>query len=375
MTLRIGIVGCGNISTIYFTNAPKFAGVEVVACADVREDAARAQGARFDVPALSVPELMNRPDIDLVINLTVPVAHHPVSLQALQSGKHVFSEKPLAVSVAQGRELVALADAKGLRLGVAPDTFLGAGARAARDMIESGRVGTIVAGTAFVMSRGMENWHPDPEFFFKPGGGPSLDLGPYYITTLVSLLGPVRSVQALNSIGLPERTVTAEGPKIGTKIKVETPTTTFALLGFASGAVVTVCLSWDVFAHSHPPIELYGLNGSLRVPDPNFFGGSVEFTEGRGAWQTADTSDHAFGAANYPADAPAHANYRVLGIADMAAAIREGRPHRASGQLGLHVLEVLFAMLGAGQDGAVTHIGDGVQPLRLTEEEAAQLIA
>jgi predicted dehydrogenase len=368
---RVGIIGCGNISSIYFTNAPKFAGIEVVACADVREDAARAQGARFNVAAQSVDELLANAEVDIVVNLTVPTAHHAISMKAFAAGKHVFSEKPLGVDVTQGRELVVEAKRRGVRLGVAPDTFLGPGSRKAREIIEDGKVGKIISGSAFLMSRGMEHWHPDPEFFYKPGGGPVLDLGPYYITTLVSLLGPVRSVAALASSGSPTRTITAMGPRTGQVVKVETPTTVSALLGFASGAQITLTLSWDVWAHGHPPVELYGLEGSLRLPSPIFFGGTVEFAVGTTPWHDEPSDSAAFGKPNYPADEPVHANYRVLGIADMAAAIRDGRPHRASGELGLHVLEVLFAILDASRDGKIIVIEGGEQPVLLSEREAA----
>jgi predicted dehydrogenase len=372
--LNIAVIGSGYISSRYLQNAPLFKGMKITAVADILPEAARAQGVRFGAEALSVEEVLRRDDIDAVINLTVPNAHFEVSFAALTAGKHVFSEKPLTVSVDQARKLVAEAEARNLALAVAPDTFLGPGARASRGLIEDGTVGRIVAGTAAFMSRGMEHWHPNPTFFFKAGGGPVLDMGPYYITTLVSLLGPVRRVVGMTAIGLPERLVTAAGPMTGHSITVETPTTAFAVLQFASGALISLTMSWDVFNHALKPIELHGTQGSLRVPDPNFYGGLVQYTEGRGDWISIDTSQQVCGKVNFPDDAPLHANYRMLGVAEFAEAIRQGRQPRASGQLGLHVLEVLYAVLETGETGRTVEIEGGAAPESLTEAELCALI-
>ena len=372
--LNIAVIGSGYISSRYLLNAPLFRGVKITAVADILPEAARAQAKRFGTEALSVDEVLKRDDIDAIINLTVPNAHFDVSYAALTAGKHVFSEKPLTVSVAAARRLVAEADARNLTLAVAPDTFLGPGARASRALIMDGKVGPIVAGTAAVMSRGMEHWHPEPTFFFKAGGGPVLDMGPYYITTLVSLLGPVRRVVGMTAIGLPERLVTAAGPMTGQSITVETPTTAFAVLQFAGGALISLTMSWDVFNHALKPIELHGTQGSLRVPDPNFYGGIVQYTEGRGDWISIDTSQQVCGKVNFPDDAPLHANYRMLGVAEFAEAIRQGRQPRASGQLGLHVLEVLYAILEAGETGGAVEIEGGTAPDMLPDDELRALI-
>ena len=286
--MGVGVIGAGVIAGIYMQNMPLFAGLALRACADIRPEAAAAQAEKYGTRALTVDALLAASDIDLVLNLTVPNAHFAVSHDALTAGKHVFSEKPLCTTVEDGRRLVAAAESRGLRLGCAPDTFLGAGGRLARHMVDDGKVGHIVAGSAFLMSRGMEHWHPDPEFFFKPGGGPILDVGPYYIGALVNLLGPISRVQAMSSIGFAERVVTAPGPRTGHRITVETPTTVTALLQFTAGAQVTLAMSWDVHKHGHPAIELYGTEGSMRVPDPNFFGGNIEFTEAAGDWQIAE---------------------------------------------------------------------------------------
>lgn len=379
--LGVGIIGAGVISGIYMQNMALFPGLALRGCADMRPEVAQAQAAKHGTQAMTVDALLASPDVDVVVNLTVPNAHFAVSHAALTAGKHVFSEKPLCVTVEDGRRLVAEAEARGLRMGCAPDTFLGAGGRLARQMVDAGRVGQIVAGSAFLMSRGMEHWHPDPEFFFKPGGGPLLDIGPYYIGALVNLLGPIARVQAQASIGLAERIVTAPGPRTGDRITVETPTTVMALLQFTAGPQVTLAMSWDVHKHGHPAIELYGTEGSLRVPDPNFFGGSVEFTDGAGEWQAADPSAMPFGRPNWrspawPASRPDQANYRCLGLAELARAIGRGTPHRSSGQLALHVLEAMYAILRAAETGSPQEVGTPVErPPALDEAEAAALQA
>ncbi len=372
--IGIGLIGCGNISTIYLQNTPRSPGVSVRAIADLRPEAAEAQARAFGVEAMPVDTLLARDDIDIVVNLTVPSAHAAVSLAALSAGKHVFSEKPLATDVELGRKIVAEAEARGLLVGCAPDTFLGAGARLSRRLIDEGKIGRVLAGTAFVLSHGMEHWHPDPEFFFKPGAGPVLDIGPYYITTLVSLLGPVARVVAVTGTGFAERVVSAEGPRKGHRIAVETPTTALSLLEFSSGAQVMFGASWDVWKHSHPPLELYGTEGSLRVPDPNFFGGTVEVSEKNGDWIGHDTAKMPLGAVNWPAEKPRQANHRALGVAEMAAAIRDGKPHRANGRLALHALEVMDAILSSGATGApITLAADLERPPVLSEADAAAL--
>lgn len=372
----IGLIGCGNISTIYLTNLPRIPGAAVRAVADLRPEVAEAQGKRFGIPAVTVDALLQRDDVDLIVNLTIPSAHAAVSIAALSAGKHVFCEKPLAVDVAAGRRVLEEAEARGLLVGSAPDTFLGAGWRLARRLVDEGKVGKIISGTAFVMSRGMEHWHPDPEFFFKPGAGPVLDLGPYYITALVNLLGPVARVISVTSTGFPERVVTAEGPRKGHHITVETPTTAHAILEFAAGAQVIFAASWDVWKHSLPPIELYGTEGSLRLPDPNWFGGVVERSERNGDWLAEDSAAMPLGAPNWPPEAPRNGNYRALGVADMVAAIRDdGRPAHASGRLALHVLEVMAAIVDGGSKGSVTEIQAAERPPALSEDEAARLLS
>ena len=370
--IGVGIIGCGNISSIYLTNLPHSPGVKVRGVADVRAEVASAQGKRFGVAAMGVDALLKRDDINIVVNLTVPAAHATISIAALSAGKHVFSEKPLAVDVELGRKVMAEAEWRGLLVGCAPDTFLGAGARLTRKLIDGGAVGRVLSGTAFLMSHGMENWHPDPEFFFKKGGGPVLDVGVYYITALVNLLGPVVRVHALTSTGFEERIVTSQGPRTGYRIKVETPTTALSMLEFASGTQMMFVATWDVWKHSHPPIELYGTEGSLRVPDPNFYGGVVETTKQGGDWVQHNSEKMALGRPNWPADAPRHANYRALGVAEMAMAIRTGKKHHASGALALHVLEVMEAVVSGGSKEISA---EAKRPEIFAEEDAAAVFS
>ncbi|HTW26122.1 MAG TPA: Gfo/Idh/MocA family oxidoreductase [Acetobacteraceae bacterium] len=374
--LGIGVVGCGNVSKRYFLNAALFPGVELRACADQVPAAAAARAAEFGIRALAPDALLAADDIDLVLNLTVPNAHFDISMAALTAGKHVFTEKPLAATAAQGRRLVAEAEARGLAIGSAPDTFLGAAGRLARRLVDEGRIGRPVGGTAFMMTRGMEHWHPDPRFFYQPGGGPVLDMGPYYLTMLVNLLGPADRVMAMATTGSAERVITGPGELTGTAFPVATPTHVTALVEFANQALVTLVLSWDVFRHGNHPIELHGTGGSLRLPDPDTFGGVVALSDAGGAWQDIATDALPFGRPNVPIASPDHANYRMLGLADLAASITGGGRARASGQLALHVLEILEAILTAAASGTPTRLeARDVRPTPLSEAEAVALAA
>ncbi len=369
--LNVGVIGCGNISTAYMRIAPLLRGIEIRACADLIPESAAAQAREFGLRALSVDELLADDDVDLVLNLTIPKAHFVTSKWALEAGKHVYSEKPFVLSVAEGRELGRLADGKNLRIGSAPDTFLGGSHQLARNLVDGAAVGEITSGTCFVQSPGMEMWHPNPDFFFKPGGGPILDLGPYYISNLVQLLGPVKRVAAMSSSASEFRTITSE-PRHGERIKVETPTTVHAVMEFHSGAQITYCASWDVWHHGHSNIELYGRNGTLYVPDPNFFGGEVRMSARSAFTNIARSWDHPLGRANQGE----RANYRGVGLADMAIAILDGRPHRCSHAFTLHAIDVMTSILASGENGQFVEVlTECNRPAPLDPNDADSLLA
>ncbi|THD42941.1 MAG: Gfo/Idh/MocA family oxidoreductase [Bradyrhizobium sp.] len=375
MSLRLGLIGCGNISDIYLQNAARFRDIRFTACADLKPEASARQSQRYSLAERSVKALLASEDVDIVLNLTIPEAHAEVSLAAIEAGKHVYSEKPLATTVRDAERIVAAAKAKKLRVGAAPDTVLGASVQEARRIVDAGEIGKPLTGLAAVLSHGMEHWHPNPAFFFRPGGGPVFDMGPYYLSTLVTLLGPVASIQASGQIGFVERKVTTPGSTmLGQTIKVETLTSVQALLDFHSGAQVTFIASWDVWNHGVLPIELHGETGSLRVPDPNWFGGELHIAEGRGDWRGVATDKHVFGAANWPAEKPQHANYRGLGLADMARGIIDDRPHRANGDIALHVLAIMAGILEAATEKRLVTIRQGcARPAPLDELEASNL--
>lgn len=376
-TLGVGVIGCGNISTTYFKFAPLFKGIEVRACADVNPAAADARAREYGVRAENVDGLLRADDIDIVVNLTVPNAHYEVSKSALDAGKHVYSEKPFVLSVEDGLDLKRRAEEKSLRVGSAPDTFLGGAHQLARSLIDSGKIGRITSGSAHVMSHGMEHWHPNPDFFFQPGGGPVLDLGPYYITNLLQLIGPVKRVVALASIPAKERTITSK-PRYGEKIPVATPTTLSALLDFENGAAVTFNATWDVWRKygDHHGMELYGEEGNLALPDPNFFGGTLSYTKRDKPSKTLPKWDHAFGVPNQEHAIGRQANYRTAGLADMAIAIGEGRPHRCSLELALHAIDVMTGILRSGESGAFVEMQTTCErPAALGPREAKALLA
>jgi predicted dehydrogenase len=376
MSLKVGLIGCGNISDVYLLNAPRFRDIAVTAVADINEEAARRQAERYSLPSRTVKDLLASENVDIVLNLTIPAAHAEVSLAALAAGKHIYSEKPLATKLADGRAIVAAAEAKELRVGVAPDTVLGASFQEARAMIDANTIGKVLTGLAAFLSHGMEHWHPNPDFFFRAGAGPVFDMGPYYLTALVALLGPVASVQALGQIGFPERTVTAPDSPMRDRIfDVETMTSVQALLDFTSGEQVTLLMSWDVWRHGVLPLELHGETGSLRLPDPNWFGGELHIARGRFDWSAIETQSLTFGRANWPADKPEHANYRGLGLADMARGIEDKRPHRANGEIGLHVLAIMEGILDAATERRRVLIEPSCErPAPLLEDEAAGLL-
>lgn len=336
---NIGIIGCGAISGAYLAIAKQWPILHVAAVADLDIERARERAEEFEVPkACSVDELLADESIDIVVNLTIPAAHHDVAAAALEAGKSVYNEKPLAVRREEGKALVELARSKGLLLGGAPDTFLGAGIQTCRKLIDDGWIGEPVASSAFMMGHGHESWHPDPAFYYKAGGGPMFDMGPYYLTALVFLMGPVQRVTGMTRITFPERTITSE-PKYGETITVDVPTHVAGTMQFHNGAIGTITTSFDVWGGQLPSIEIYGTQGTLSVPNPNTFGGPVRVKLGRKEW------------ADIPLIHANEENSRSIGVADMAYALRSGRTHRANGDLTYHVLDLMHSFHDAQESG------------------------
>lgn len=338
--VKVGIIGCGNISGIYFQAGKTFDIIDIVACADLILERAEAKAKEFNIPkACTVQELLADPEIEIVINLTIPKAHAEICLAALEAGKNVHVEKPLAVTREDGQKILALAAKKGLRVGGAPDTFLGGGIQTCIKLINDGWIGQPIASTAFMTCHGHESWHPDPEFYYKVGGGPMFDMGPYYLTALIALMGPVKRVTGSARVTFPERTITS-APKYGTKIQVDVPTHVAGIMDFACGAVGTIITSFDVWSSELPRIEIYGTQGTLSVPDPNSFGGPVRIRrQGAADWRDVPLT-HIYAE-----------NSRGIGVADMAYAIQSGRPHRVNGELAYHVLDLMHAFHDASREG------------------------
>ncbi|CAM3350877.1 D-xylose dehydrogenase [Deinococcus saxicola] len=338
--LKVGLIGCGDISRIYLENAGSRTPFQIVAVADLLLERAQARAQEYSISrALTPDELLADPDIDAVLNLTIPAAHAEISRRALEAGKHVYSEKPLALNVADGQALVDLARERGLLIGCAPDTVLGAGLQTVRQLLDSGVIGRPLSATAFMLSSGVEAWHPSPDFFYQPGAGPLFDMGPYYLSTLVSLLGPVKSVIGQASKGHEERVITAERRK-GERIPVNTPTHITALLDFESGAVATLITSFDVQGSNLPRIEIYGTEGTLSLPDPNTFGGPVVLRRaGAKEWE------------ELPLTFPNVENSRGLGLRDLLQAAQSCGIPRASGALALHVLDIMQSSLQSAEEG------------------------
>ena len=330
--LRVGMIGCGAISDAYFRSiAPFCEFVQITACADLDIERARRKASDHGVgKACSVKELLADPEIDAVLNLTIPSAHAAINLLALKAGKHAYCEKPFSLTYKEGFKVLMEAQKRKLRVGCAPDTVLGGGIQTCRKLIDEGVIGRPVAATANMLCHGHESWHPNPVFYYQVGGGPLFDMGPYYLTSLVTLLGPVKGVAALAKTTFKERLITSQ-PMRGRKIKVEVPTHLSGGLEFNSGAVGTVTMSFDVWQHHLPLLEIYGTEGSLQCPDPNQFGGEVQvWTTKKREWVSAPlTHSDQIG--------------RGVGIADMAYALQKRRPHRAGGELGLHIVEVMEA--------------------------------
>lgn len=339
--IKIGIIGCGNISDIYLQNCTKlFNNLEVKAVADLIPEKAKAKALEYGIPKVyNVEELLSDSEIEIVLNLTIPLAHAEISLAALNAGKSVYSEKPLATNRDDGRKILDLAKEKGLYLGCAPDTFLGGGIQTCRKLIDDGWIGEPIASTAFMTCHGHESWHPDPEFYYQSGGGPMFDMGPYYLTALVNLMGPVSRITGSTKITFKTRTITSQ-PKYGKGIDVQIPTHVAGILDFASGAIGTIITSFDIWHAQLPFIEIYGTEGTLKVPDPNSFGGPVFLRRhDQSEWKEIPLS-HEYSN-----------NSRGIGLADMARAMQTNTKNRASGELAFHVLDIMQGIHDASDRG------------------------
>ncbi|MDR0463586.1 MAG: Gfo/Idh/MocA family oxidoreductase [Treponema sp.] len=345
--LRIGVIGCGNISDIYFSNLTGMfkKNVRITALTDTAAQRAHNASEKYKIPYIKdTDDLINSADVDIILNITEPFNHYPVALAAVKAGKHLYGEKPLCIKREEAQEILKIAKEKNLRIGNAPDTFLGAGIQTCRKLLDDGWIGTPVAATAFMVNHGHEHWHPGPEFYYKKGGGPMFDMGPYYLTCLVNLLGPVTRICGSAKKSFDTRTITSE-PLNGTVINVDVPTHVTGILDFECGAAATVITSFDVYSHTLPCIEIYGSKGTLRVPDPNTFGGPVfvkRYYES--IWSEV------------PFLSGFCENSRGLGLVDMAGAITENRPHRASGELAYHVLELMHGFHDASESGSYYNV-------------------
>ncbi|MGW4814984.1 Gfo/Idh/MocA family protein [Kitasatospora cineracea] len=352
--MGVAVVGCGTISDQYLTNLTAFPDLRVLICADLDPERARAQAEAYGVPAWGgVAQALAHPDVELVVNLTVPAAHAEVGRAAVEAGKHVWNEKPLTADTAGARELLKAAGAAGVRVGGAPDTLLGAGLQSALRLIRSGAIGAPLTALSLMQIPGPESWHPAPEFLYRAGGGPLFDMGPYYLTALVAVLGPVRRVSAVGSRSRDRRTI-GSGPRAGTGFDVTVPTHVSALLEFAGGGSATAVFSFESPQLRLGFVEVTGTEATLVLPDPNHFDGPSRIEDGGPAREVAATGTAAG---------------RGIGVLDMARAIRSGEPHRATGELALHVLAVMEAIEAAAATGAPVEVAaDAPSPQALPED-------
>ncbi|RFU49056.1 Gfo/Idh/MocA family protein [Paraburkholderia sp. DHOC27] len=381
---KIGIIGCGDVLDMYMSSSHAFPTIEVAALVDTDPVNLKARSEQFGIPGMSLDTLLGRDDIEFLINLTPPAAHAAISERAFAAGKHVYSEKPLGVTLEEAKRIVASAQRYGRKLAGAPDTLLGAAHRKCRQLLAEGAIGEIVSASAVFMTHGMEHWHPSPNNYFQPGGGPVFDIGPYYIAALVCMLGPIQSVSAISSTGFAQRTVSAQGRNHGQVIQVGTPTTYHALLDFRSGAKASLSMSWDVWHHGRgAPIEVYGTLGTLVVPDPNMFGGTPILRDRHGQETPFDTSQLLLGAPHwkvkdkYRLDKEVTlTNYRMAGAADLVDAVRMDREPFTSPTLVLHVLDAMESILVSArqQQPLMLSTADVALPRMPSEDDIARIV-
>ena len=360
-TVQVGVVGCGNISDIYFENIAKFENIEVYACADLMPDRAKERGAQYGCKAMSVDEIMADPQVEVILNLTIPAAHYDVDMQALNAGKHVYSEKPLAITREQGQEILETAKKKGLLVGCAPDTFLGGRLQTMSKLLDDGWIGKPIAATAFMTTFGHETWHPSPEFYYKEGAGPLFDMGPYYLTALVALLGPAKRISGATATTYKQRMITSQ-PLAGKIIDVEVPTHVSGTIEFENGAIATMIMSFDMWDNNLPRFEIYGTEGTMSQTDPDPLAGPDIF-HGETKLRRKEASDWVDTPVPLPRLEEATPwsvippcfdymeNSRGLGLSDMARAIRKGGDFRANGEMAYHVLEMMHGFYDSAESG------------------------
>ncbi len=357
---KVGLIGCGHIVETYFRAHKYFNNFKIIKCADIKDSASRKCASTYGIKALSVSQLLNDSEIEIVLNLTVPKAHYKVAKSALEHNKHVYSEKPMAISLNEGKTLLKIAKKRNLYIGNAPDTFLGGGNQMSKKLLEQDFIGKINLGNAIFAFPGVQSYHPHPEpWFAKKEGGPVIDMGPYYLTALVNLLGPAKEVTGSFMNGVKYRVI-GIGPKKGKKIKVNCPTTYLATIVFKNGTIIRLTLSFDVIAHQKNHIELYGTKGSMIVPDPNMFGGSAYTCLKLGIpWKEFKTHKMPLGRINIRSkslranESSINANYRGVGLAEMAYCIENKKKHRCNGELALHVLDIIQSTMKAAKTGKV----------------------
>ncbi|CTQ74397.1 L-arabinose 1-dehydrogenase [Roseibium alexandrii] len=372
--LGIGILGCGKTSRIYFNLIPKFNGLQLRACADLNREVALVRADEFDIRAETVHDLFQAEDISVIVNLSAPDAHAMMSREILNNGKHVYSEKPFARTSAEGAAVRQHAEKLGLFVGCAPDTFMGGAPQTARKAISEGLIGEVNGATLHAMNHGMEAWHPNPDLFYKSGIGPMADFGPYFICSVLNLLGPVEQVSAMSSTPVKTRTI-GQGPRKGEVFDVETPTTIHATLSVMDGPLVAFSASWDVHAHAHSAMEIYGSEGTLFLPDPVFFGGDVIRVLKDGTREVLNQENHPFGLPNFKIHGRERANYRSAGLADMANAVRLGHDFRCSMERALHTVDVIEAIQTAAATGQHVKISEmPTRPAPLSPDQAKALL-
>ena len=379
---KVGLIGCGHIAETYFRAQKYFNNIKIMKCADINNKSAEKCASIYGIKALSVNEILNDKEVEIILNLTIPKAHYEVAKKALLHNKHVYSEKPLAINFKDGKELLNIANKKKLYIGNAPDTFLGGGNQKSKELLEKNTIGKINLGNATFAFPGVQSYHPNPESWFsKKEGGPVIDMGPYYLTALVNLLGPAKEVSGSIMRGVNYRTI-GIGPKKGKKFKVECPTTYLSTVVFENDTVIRLTLSFDVIAHQRNHIELYGKKGSLIVPDPNMFGGSVYICKKLGdTWKELKTEKMSLGKINIrnkslrANESSTNANYRGAGLSEMAYCIENRKKHRCSGELSLHVLDIIQSTMKASKTGKKQKIKTTCKiPKKFTEKEIRKLL-